>query len=523
MIDTNPTARDAMSTIIDVALTMAGKKRAAKAASASTKKAATKRAATAAAKKKSEDEKQKKKTTIVAAACDDGNEKYHILRLIPIEQDECFTLLNAKGVDCSAIACDDRQKLGEAITLKLPLNCQDIEEDIFDYYSSDNECKKQSKKPDITRYYRHNNGSYYVRTELGRSEIMIRAQSHSFVQLSRELCYVGLTNNGEAWISMRQDPGAHLVHIDGKIIDDPQGVKRFVIHNGTVLSFFNLNFAYRVEIESSVLANKKNAHSKMDEVFTEYNKCCVCLEPYDVDQDPADGAQNGADSGPRLPIKGTCGHTVCEGCLDTLHVHQSSGSVTRRYVNCPKCRNKTFDVRDKVKDYLLCDLIEARQKFDSDGENNQAVAKQPATDGSKQVPSEVAMLRKEFETEKAQLRKKICEIEKEKTRLKKRNEELEKLALENAKRIEELESKPKASVARKEMEDTDYSDTEDVETVEVDVLSESAPMQQGHDSETNSTHETFKVQAKVWACTECTFWNTNMRRKTCEMCRKKRK
>ncbi len=472
---------------------MAGKKRAATASTASTKKTGTKRAA--AAKKCLQVEKQTKKTKIGPAARDDGNEKYHILRLIPIRQDECIALLKTKGVDCSGDACDDSQKLGNAFTLKLPLNCQDIADDFFDDYSSDNEYTEQSKKPDFIRYYRPNNGPYSVVIKLGRFQINSHKQ-----ELSRELCYIGLTDNGEAWISMRQKPGDHGVHIDGKIIQDCKGLKLFALHNGTVLSFFYLNFAYRIEIESSVLANKKNALSKMDEVFREYNMCCICQEPYDVDPDPADGTQNGADSGPRLPIKGKCGHDVCEVCLDMWYLEQCSGKAKVRYLNCPICKDKAFDVQNKVKDHFLCALIEAKQhKFDSDGENNQVIAK-----NSQQLPSELALLRKEFEAEKAQLRKKICE----------KNEQLEKLALENAqlkKRIEELESKPKAVSAGIETEDNDDSDIEDVEAVEVDVLSESA----------SRTPNKSKEQV-WWACSRCTLLNPS-KRKTCQVCSGKRK
>ncbi|MCP4747742.1 MAG: hypothetical protein GY874_16630, partial [Desulfobacteraceae bacterium] len=131
---------------------MAGKKRAAKASiSGSTTKAATKRAATAAAKKCLQSEKQNKKS----AARDDGDKKYHILKLSPIKQDECIALLNAKGVDCGD-ACDKPHFIGNAFTLKLPLDCQDIADDFVDDYNSDNESTnigKQSKKPDFVRYH----------------------------------------------------------------------------------------------------------------------------------------------------------------------------------------------------------------------------------------------------------------------------------------------------------------------------------------------------------------------------------
>src|SRR6056300_1018103 len=93
-------------------------------------KAATKRAATAAlAEKKQKKKKKKKKSKIgsVAAAAPPAayDSKYHILKLIPITQDECIALLHKKGIACDEVGDephkDDKLKR-DPITLKLPLN-----------------------------------------------------------------------------------------------------------------------------------------------------------------------------------------------------------------------------------------------------------------------------------------------------------------------------------------------------------------------------------------------------------------
>jgi regulator of replication initiation timing len=348
-------------------------------------------------------------------------------------------------------------------------------------------------------------------------------------KISRKLCYIGLRNDGEAWISMCQKPSDHLVHVDGKIIEEPKGVK-LSLHNGTVLSLFGqTGFAYLVEIQSSVLANKKHVLTRIDDVCTTYNMCCVCRDPYEVDSDSTSEA--------RLPIKGTCGHDMCEECLDSNFASLLSGKQKLRYIKCPLCNEKkAFDIQNKVKDRILCDLLKARAPKATDGGNSQVIEKPPGN-GSQQQFSEVAMLRKKIE----ELSKKNEEIENENTRLRKRVEELEKLAPENAqlkKRIEELESNPKE--ADQKMAESDDSDFQDDEAVEVVVLPGSA---KEHDSESSSTRletslrrnatpptpDTSEEQEQVdssapankWACTSCTFLNM-MRRKKCEVCKRRK-
>eukprot|EP00985_Skeletonema_marinoi_P013767 scaffold6868_cov120-Skeletonema_marinoi.AAC.12 len=473
---------------------MAGKKRAAEPSSASAKKAATKRAATAAAKE--------------------------YFQLIPIKQEECIDLLKEKGVTCNA--CNDPQindKIKRSpFTLKLPLNCKDIADFVDDYDSGDESTNtgKRSKKPDYIRYWSPDdeNENYSVVMKLGRFQMNPREG-----KISRKLCYVGLRNDGEAWISMCQKPSDHLVHVDGKIIEEPKGEQVLSLHNGTVLSLFGqTGFAYRVEIQSSVLANKKQVLSRIDDVLTNYNMCCVCRDPYKVDSD--------ATSEARLPIKGTCGHDLCETCLDSNFASLLSGKQKLRYINCPECRKKSFDIQNKVKDRLLCDLLKARaSKANSDGGNCQIIEKPSTTDG---------MLGKE--TEKSELIKRNEELTKlalENARLRKRNEELEKFASENAQlknRIEVLESNP--NEADQKMAESDDSDFQDDKVVEPGSASA-----QDHDSESSSarletsllhnatppTPDTSEEQvdssapANKWACTSCTFLNM-MRRKKCEVC-----
>jgi len=153
-----------------------------------------------------------------------------------------------------------------------------------------------------------------------------------------------------------------------------------------------------------------------DDVLEKYNMCCVCLDPYEVDPD--------LPSERRLPIKGACGHDLCEPCLDAYFAQSLSGKHNIRYIKCPLCKKKAFDIQNKVTDHLLCDLLKARAL--------KTISSRPGTDDTDQISSEVAMLRKKNE-----------EAEKEMTRLMKRNEELEKVASENAqlrRRIEELEA-----------------------------------------------------------------------------------
>ena len=105
-------------------------------------KAATKRAATAALAEKKQKKKKKKKSKIgsgtqigsVAAAAPPAayDSKYHILKLIPITQDECIALLHKKGIACDEVGDephkDDKLKR-DPITLKLPMNYTHIADD----------------------------------------------------------------------------------------------------------------------------------------------------------------------------------------------------------------------------------------------------------------------------------------------------------------------------------------------------------------------------------------------------------
>ena len=484
---------------------MAGKKGAAATKkTAATKRAATKKAATAAAAAA-----KKPKIGSVAAAAD--NKKYHVLNLIPIKEAEYIALLREKGVDCKARDEPHEDEIKRnPITLKLPLNYTHIAEDFIDDYHSDDE--KKSKKPDTVRYHFPDENDFYeysVVMKLGRSHIFNQysvqklskeKKEKSVIILSQKLCYIGLTNNGDAWIEMCQKPSNHLVQIDGKTIVDPKGMQNFSLHNGSVVTFFHqkMGLAYRVEIKSSVLAKREHALSRIDSVITKHSECAVCKEPYDPDDEA------------RQPIRGFCGHHICDGCVDGYYISQLEGKSKKlRFLKCPMCNGeKSFDVQNKVKDRILCDLIKERALKSTDGATNQ-VAEKPSTDSWKQTSSEVAMLRKEIDRQKDEIED-----------LRKRNEELEKLALENAqlrKRIEELESKPKAEAAGSETEDTDDSDFQYDEDNGVDDV----PVSHNTPDASEEQVSPPTPPNNKWACTRCTLWNS-MRRKKCEMCKSKR-
>jgi len=426
---------------------MAGKKRTAQPSSGtSAKKAAAKRAGTAAAKEYLQDDEQRKKKTTPGAAAADEDKKYHILKLIPIEKEECISLLKEKGVDYNE-AKDSYQVHGKAkhspFELKLPVIRDDIADDFVDddYESPDEDSGKPRKKktPSLIRYYNHKGNNYSIVITLGRQQFVLNTE---FTALSRTLCRVGLTNNAEAWISMCRTPTEHVLHVDGKISAEPRGIRKFSLHNGSVLSLYGqTGFAYRIEIQSSVLVNEKKVLSRIDDVFKNYNKCCICLDPYEVDPD--------STSKKRLPIKGVCDHDFCEACLDQHFANELSGKHNLRYIKCPQCRKeKAFDVQNKVKDHLLSDLLKARAQKSNSSQVNES----PDRDGSQRIYSEIAMLRKkneETEKEMKALRKRNEELEKlasENSQLRKRIEELEAFAVENAhlrQRLEELESNPK--------------------------------------------------------------------------------
>jgi hypothetical protein len=94
------------------------------------------------------------------------------------------------------------------------------------------------------------------------------------------------------------------------------------------------------------------------EVLENYTKCCVCLEPYEVDPNSS-GNQ-------RLPIKSaTCAHSLCEDCLGRYHASLMNGRSTVRYVRCPQCNDKTkkaFDIQNKVVDVFLREYIQCRKR-----------------------------------------------------------------------------------------------------------------------------------------------------------------
>lgn len=87
-------------------------------------------------------------------------------------------------------------------------------------------------------------------------------------------------------------------------------------------------------------------------------KCCVCLEPYEVDSK--------STRNQRLPIKSaTCAHSLCEGCLDDYHISLMNGRSTLRYVRCPQCNDttkKAFDIQNKVVDFFLREYIQCRKR-----------------------------------------------------------------------------------------------------------------------------------------------------------------
>jgi hypothetical protein len=97
-------------------------------------------------------------------------------------------------------------------------------------------------------------------------------------------------------------------------------------------------------------------HNGGNDDLDEYTKCCVCLEPYDVD--PESPCEK------RLPIKSTtCAHSLCEGCLDDYHASLVTGKSNVRYVRCPQCNDKTkkaFDIQNKVVDFFLREYMMRR-------------------------------------------------------------------------------------------------------------------------------------------------------------------
>lgn len=490
-------------------------------------KAATKRAATTLAEKKQKKKKKSKIGSVATAAPPAAHDsKYHILKLIPITQDECIALLHKKGIACDEVDDephkDDKLKR-DPITLKLPLNYTHIADDfIDDYYSDDdventNTGSKQRVRPDTVRYHYPDNEGYpydcAVVMKLGRAVICsTRAPS---IDISRQLCYIGLTNHGEAFIDMCYKPYAHhvppcSVYVDGKIIDVPNGIQKFSVDNGNVLSFSRqAGFAYRVEIESSVLTNRMRALGRIDDVIANYNFCCICQDPFD--KDSSDPTRVRARE--PLPIIGNlCGHHVCKPCLDGYFISECEGKRAVRYMKCPICNNgKSFDTKNEVKDRLFCDLLKARALKSGEGEVSQNTEMPSATDGVQQISSEAeaAMLKKKNE----ELTKKNEATEREKILLKKSYEELEKQNAELRKRIEELKSKPKA--VGRDAEETDDSEFEENDAVEVDVLPASASVQreQEHDSGSHRNPET----PDKWRCTRCTLLN-RMKSKRCQVC-----
>ncbi|KAL7432662.1 hypothetical protein ACHAXM_003353 [Skeletonema potamos] len=102
-----------------------------------------------------------------------------------------------------------------------------------------------------------------------------------------------------------------------------------------------------------------NYNDECCDVMDEYTKCCVCLEPYDVNLTTS-CSEN------RLPIKSaTCAHTLCEGCVDNCYASLLTNNRRSnvRYVACPQCRTKrAFDVQNKVVDFFLREYIVTRGK-----------------------------------------------------------------------------------------------------------------------------------------------------------------
>ena len=97
-------------------------------------------------------------------------------------------------------------------------------------------------------------------------------------------------------------------------------------------------------------------HVICDDVLDQYTKCCVCLEPYEVEPE-ASSTEN------RLPIKSaTCPHTLCEDCVDNCFASLlASGKANVRYVSCPQCRSKrAFDAQNKVVDSFLREYMISR-------------------------------------------------------------------------------------------------------------------------------------------------------------------
>jgi len=100
-----------------------------------------------------------------------------------------------------------------------------------------------------------------------------------------------------------------------------------------------------------------STHDDICDVMDKYTKCCVCLEPYEVEA----GASSSSEK--RLPIKSaTCSHTLCEGCVDNCFASLlANGKSNVRYVTCPQCRMKrAFDVQNKVVDFFLREYIMRR-------------------------------------------------------------------------------------------------------------------------------------------------------------------
>jgi hypothetical protein len=93
-----------------------------------------------------------------------------------------------------------------------------------------------------------------------------------------------------------------------------------------------------------------------EHILESYTKCCVCLEPYEEEQNSS-GNQ-------RLPIKSaTCAHSLCEDCLGRYHASLMKGR-SKRYIRCPQCNDKSkraFDIQNKVVDSFLREYIHCRR------------------------------------------------------------------------------------------------------------------------------------------------------------------
>ena len=432
-----------------------------------------------------------------------GDRKHHVLNLIPIDEDgqECVDLLGNDGVSFEG-KDDYEPNKRKKITLKLPTNVEDILDDFIDVDAINDDDGSQGRSNTQKRhaatfsvkYYRHNDDKYFAETTIGRVNLNGRTE------ISRELANVSITNDAEAWILVLPDD--HRVHIDGERVDTKG---RLPLRNGAVVSFYGQTYAYRVDIQSSVLVVKKNVLSRIDDVLQDFKFCYICTELYD-DSD-------------HQPIIGSCGHVLCQTCLGKRHAELLNSKPRIRYLNCDICREeRTFDTQNPVKHRLLSQILQARAPESKFEEEEDKASKMGHTQvASKLSSSEAGVATRhgkseEIDSDKEQLRKSNEALASENAQLRKRNQDLRK-------RNQELEAaanaRPRIAIGKKRSNQEIIEIRDDDEPENATTESESNTFEQ-HERVDDSSN-TYDIVKSKWACNFCTFQN-EYRRQDCEIC-----